>query len=699
MLERSSPTGERPPAPNREDDRSLTSPILAAVLATIALRALVALSRIDELELERYGGSLAWALIHGVPLDGGALPIIPHLRGSAVFGLLCVPLLWLFGPTLGAVKALAVAWSALGAGSVTLVAGRALGRRAAWVAGLGLALAPPSFQMVDVLALGSHADTLPLIAVPLALILSDRYTPQGGTTSRGYLAIGAALGLGFFFSMQLIVAAPALLLAWWARDPRFFLRTRIALSAAAAAPALAMIPVLTRSATLVNKPLEERFAEGGLAGSLLKFLRGLSHDLPASWLFGAQGLPAATVAVGLVLLLCTGLVLGAVLRSRPWRGERRTAGEALRLFALGHLVLLMGAYAVSDFEVNLGASGDGMGSRYFMPLLPALLWLLADGLQLLGDRRPRLAHGCLAACAISGAAGTWSLVDLEVARRQPPVLATEFSQFEAHLAAREDTDPLSQLELLDRIEPDWGEFRALAHVGAFRPPGRLLGGKLRSAVAATLTQPPRLRPFTLAALGAAATGEALLPYQGRFASELPLDWEGPLTEQLQEVHTITTAQLDDAALRWFLRGVGRRLSTLQGSAVITAFNRGHAPPEATARAVFRALARLPPEASAALVEGLGFQFGLRLTRYERGARTTLEAIDELPDAQRARWLVALGWGFRMRFVEADFDPGGHFSIAELFKDADWAFVATGLQWSAESPDRAPDGRFLPSTRR
>ena len=98
------------------------------------VRVLVALSRTDELELELYAGSLAWALLEGMPLDTTQLPIIVHLRGSVLFGLLAVPLFAVWGPCLAAVKAIAVGWSMATAAVLIGLARRFLGARAAWSA-------------------------------------------------------------------------------------------------------------------------------------------------------------------------------------------------------------------------------------------------------------------------------------------------------------------------------------------------------------------------------------------------------------------------------------------------------------------------------------------------------------------------------------------------------------------------------------
>jgi 4-amino-4-deoxy-L-arabinose transferase-like glycosyltransferase len=683
-----SPGASEPPTPPPPAERGLLWPVLGAVVVTLLVRALVALSRLDELELERYGGSIAWLLLHGQPLEPTQLPIIPHLRGSFVFGLLTVPALLLLGPTLIAVKSVALLWSALSAGLLAAVAGRAFGRPAAWFAGLWLALAPPAFQRVDVLALGSHADTLPLLLAPLLLLLGPGIDAERGTSRRSYLALGTLLGFGLFFSMQLWVAMPALLAAWWVRDRRFALRPGVLLAALAAAPWLALIPVLTPKATLVNKPLAERFAEGGLGAMLGKFWRAVTSDLPRSWLFAESGVAFGTYVLGLA---CLGALLSTLWRL-PWkplrpRGGRWSGADTVRLFCLLHLLGLFGAYASSDFNVNLRATADGMGSRYFLPLLPALALLLCSALVALrGGRGRRLAVPAQALLLGTGLLGLWPLLDPRLGLEQPPVQAAELYLALDHLHHAAGPDLAARLALIDELDPHWGVLRALAYDQLFVEREQWSREELIAELQRAAAGPAALQPFRFAALGIVSTDAIYdqLAIASRPGSEI--------RERLLEHGRTAIELLDGEAEGWFLRGYGRQLTASQSAGVMPAINElGGSAAESVAQG-FRLVTELPPEVRPTVMQGMGFQVGLRATVYERVQRELLNGAALLPRELQEHYFLGFAWGFRLRFLEPSFDPAARLSIRELVPEHGREAFERGLRWSGPPPAHRPAPR-------
>ena len=204
---------EKPAAPKR------SRWVLLAVLATVFVaRLLLAMSRMDEVELEIYSGSLATAILAGLPLDATELPIIVHLRGSYIVGLLLVPLFWLFGSTLWALKVLAIGWSLATAAVLVVLLDRVLGWRAALAGGLVYAFLPPSFVVVDIMILGSHGETILFILLALLFLVTRRRSLL--LDRWGSFVFGASIGVGFLFSMQFLPAIPALILAWWAFEAR-----------------------------------------------------------------------------------------------------------------------------------------------------------------------------------------------------------------------------------------------------------------------------------------------------------------------------------------------------------------------------------------------------------------------------------------------------------------------------------------------
>ena len=81
---------------------------------------------------------------------------------------------------------------AFSAATAALLAGlmeRHVSRRAGLATAALLALLPPSYQAVDVLALGSHGDSVLFTALALAILLAGRGAPMG-------LGRALAFGLG-----------------------------------------------------------------------------------------------------------------------------------------------------------------------------------------------------------------------------------------------------------------------------------------------------------------------------------------------------------------------------------------------------------------------------------------------------------------------------------------------------------------------
>ncbi|QDU67260.1 hypothetical protein [Engelhardtia mirabilis] len=670
-----------PASPPSPDDSKATGPAspddsrpifwltAGAVLLTVVVRGLVAWSRLDEVELERYSATFAWALLNGVELNPERLPIIAHLRGSVVFGLLLVPLLAVGGPTLVMVKTLAVGFSGLSAGLVAYLSGRHLGLLAGITAALLLAFGPPAFQMVDVLALGSHADTIPFVLAPLAVILAGR--PGTPLSTKAHLALGLLIGAGLFFSMQVWVAAPAVAAAWWCRDRRFLLNWRLALAALTAAPLIALIPVVTRSATVVNKPMASRFEDGGPLAMAGKLAEAVTVDLPGSWLYVQFG---ASWAGWLLTLACAAAGLYALI-GFPWskllpRRPHPSTDQALVLYSLLHVAALLGAYSITDFRVNIDAWLDGMGSRYFFPILPALLFLVANLVRSL----PRAAAiGTTCVLSVGGIAGVAPLIHLGVGSSQPPILATEFGLFLDHLAYSEPDDLDRRLALVDRVDPDWAEVRPMMHIETFAPPERVTPASLPKLLAHVARHSPEVAEFELCVIGFYGTQGA--------AENGPSAAMKDVGKRISDFLVSSVELMEPRDAIWFLRGAGRQLTQQQG-AYLKRLEVGRPDLDAAlaARAGFEFVTKLPAPMRMSIVEGMGCQLGRRATPYERLLFTILECSDSLPPQLYERYFVAFGWGVRTRFVEASFDPDVHLTLESILPAKALAPYRVGLAW-------------------
>lgn len=483
--------------------------LLLACLVTVAARTLLAMSRMDEVELEVYSGSIASAILGGMPLDPTQLPIIVHLRGSYLVGLLLVPLFAVFGASLWVLKATAIAWTAATVALWVLVLQRTYGSVAALVGGLVYAFLPPSFQMVDVTLLGSHGETILFIMAALWFLVSREFSLLGNRKC-GF-AFGALMGAGLLFSMQFLAVIPALIIAWWAHEARL---ARSAPSASSAARRSALkdsvlfgLPLLlgaalylkkvgpnlelamwwqfalvglgftalgctlrrlrvltilgglfvvsapmayiTRSTVVVNQRIEDRLLPEGTLGCLAKFWDAITATFPQTWLFQDFGGP-----------LARGLFAAAVLVGLAYTLRRAARCEALPLFLLFQPLFFFCLYAATNLELRVDAPLDGMGSRYVMPVLACVSGWIAIAAHDLWAQRKRALGVCVAATpCCAGLLGLWPLLEPSAAFRQPPARGDRLHFFSAHFAYAGGDKLLDRMRWVATLDPQWAAFR------------------------------------------------------------------------------------------------------------------------------------------------------------------------------------------------------------------------------------------------
>jgi len=605
------------------------SPAWVGFAVVVLVRALVAASRLDELGFQRYTGNIAWALLNGLPLEPTELPLIPHNRGSMVVGFLAVPLLALLGPTLLALKVLAVGLAGATAALFVHLLDRRVGRVAAW-AGVALyALLPPAFQMVDVLPLGSHVDTilLTLAAVLVLTGVTDAREPRPLLA----LAWGLLCGFGLFFTMHFALVIPALAgialvhrLRRAAHGERLRDVLRVGLPFAAGvvlavAPSFAFLPESRDATEVIRVPLGERILPEGAAHVPVKLAAVLFVQWPATWLFDDNGGAWARLAFGL------GLLPGLLLTLRRLR-----RAEPFLLFALVYPALLLGAMGVTNFQLKLENTASGMGGRFLMPALPFLAAWVAIGAQALAERgRRALAGASVAAPLAAGLVGTVALIDLRVPAGQPPVRGTDFAFFKRHIERAGGDDPAARLAWIERLDPDWPALRPLSYeeVALAATSWASLDAFLADVERARAAV-PELRPSLLVQLGRwLSRDEALVPQLLR-----------------------RTDELDREAAAWLFRGLGKGW---MGGHVWTRMARGHEPAESgrAASPVARELAGLPDVARGPVAEGMGFWLGLRVTPYHLLGLTALRELVSLPPALARPLFFGMGEGYRARFVE------------------------------------------------
>lgn len=637
------------------------------LLLTLAVRLAVLSGRADELQLDRYGGTLAQAYLVGLPLDPTGLPVIPHLRGSYLFGLLLVPLTALFGPTLITLKLVALLWTSLTLWVLVRVADLALGRGAALWTGLLYAFGPPALQMVDLLALGSHADTLLPILWPLSWLLARGWKRPFRAWEAWFF--GVTIGFGLFFSMQCWVALPALLAVWLRIDPTPWRGLRALWVLIGALPLAALVPVVTKSATIVNRPIEGRFLPKGYGGAVDKLWAVLSEELRRSWLFDNHW-PAAVGWVLFLVLLAGALLALRALFEREARDESPATSvpggrSLLATFGWLHCGALFGAYAISDFQVNLNATFDGMGSRYLFPVWPSLVFLALVGF---GFGRPASQRGGLRAplfaALAAGLLGVVGLIDPASDGRITTQLSHEPYASPWHFQYAEPTDLNARWTWVERMDADWADVRSQTYARCFFDERH--GEQLKAAAA---ERGGTNRPEILARALLVATKRAVKELEpgpatahaigsgSEVVAKLVLESQG----ELDLLHT----KLEPFALQAenvlgpelgasFLRGMGQNL---HAAFAVTArrFDDGKVGEQAVER-FLGAIVALPDAGREQVLAGLGFKLGLRFSRFARPSRLTLEGYHRLPVPLREVIAYWAGRGYRVRFLESAYEP-------------------------------------------
>jgi hypothetical protein len=639
---------------NASPDRGMRAPVLVACAATLAVRALVAMSRADEVELEVYSGSIAEALLAGMPLDLEQLPVISHARGSVVLGVLAAPLFALLGPRLLALKLLALALGTAKVGLLTALIARAAGRSAAWFAAGLLALLPPAFQMVDVIALGSHADSLLFTLGGLWLLAApDRHARRGPLSWRRALAAGALAGCGVFFSLQCALALPALALAWGLADRRFALRPAswlFPLAAAACAAPMLLFMGGGQATAVVGRDLEERFDLGGLAAKLGALM---ASDLRRAWLFEHFGGAWAGWLYAAALVAALALV---------W--PRLARGEPLPWFLIAYPLLVLVVYSATDFQLNLDTWQDGMGSRYFMPVVPCLAALIAIAA---GDlvHSPWIPAGyALAGAALAaGAAGLAPLLRPWVGIEQPPVRGAQIYNFHGQIEHAAGDDLAARLTWVERLDSDWTELRPLAYDATFLArrewPDQ---AAFRVDLAALADCPAPVRPYAAAALGYAGLAAS--------AGRKPI-------ESLEQILALA-GELDGELRPWFLRGAGRAWTLVIVQARPRGGRENDGSREGASAPLVAAIRRVPDAARADFLAGLGFQLGFRMTPYEPALLEAAAELAVLPEEWLERIFEGAGRGYRFRFLEERYAIPARLQVEPLLPAGARAAFRRGL---------------------
>jgi hypothetical protein len=581
---------------------------VAGGLAVLLARLPVALAHQDTwYPFEVHAGTIACALLDGIELELATLPIVPHVRGSVLFGVLLVPLYALLGISSLTLKLLPVLWHAASVGLLVGLLDRYVARRAALCAGLLFVAAPPMLQKLSTLALASHLESaLPWFLCWGAYLAWDR----DGVTRGRALRFGAALGFAAFFHLQALLPALLLLGQLALRERRRLLsRTGLWLCAGAAvcaAPAFLFdsgAVTLLLSGVFTQAPAAAAAQAG--EGRLAKLAGLCIGDLAAALEFAGPAWPGA------LALLALGLgALGAVAALRRWP---QTA-----VFPLNALLVAV-LYTVSELQVT-AEIGAGATNRHLAPLVVALLVCTA-----VGAARARVGLLPVALCAAVGAMGYASVVrGGESARQRQRGECYEW--FLRPLLRAAEGDAHAFALLLERVDRGDARFRSLRF--AWDEP------EAQAQAEALLAGPPE----ELAASDAELDEAALLRWTSRGRA---------LAQRIDSLARASGAGALDAlaprAREALLHGVGL---ALQPPRAVGGLQRVR---EFVALLGER-LAALAPDDARALAEGYGMQLGQVYEPYNRNLGEVLALHADLDPRFGAHFARGLGWGLRQRLL-------------------------------------------------
>lgn len=362
------------------------------IVACLAMRLAVLLTGSGALIFdffdEGHRGTIANGLIEGWPFALWEYQWNPYDGGALVIGLLAVPLFWLLGPTLFALKLVPLGFSLATLALSLRLFRQYFGDRVALLVGVLFMVPPPVFTELTLSATESHAESL--VFTILLFWWLYRFLEQG--RRRDLFLVGLTAGFGFWFTPIILSTFLTCLASWAMLDRRTFVSRR--LWVVAAAFAMGMLPWFAYNAThgwpavgfLIGvSPLGTGvwWAEPARIGArLIELLTMLPQIFRFRRVLGIPG-ELLTWAYGIGAILLIG---GFLITHRRRLTERRLL--PLLLFPLIHLL----CYAASRFPIRPVESPPIFDEfRYFAPLYFATFCWMAVALDALRRSGPWLA--------------------------------------------------------------------------------------------------------------------------------------------------------------------------------------------------------------------------------------------------------------------------------------------------------------------
>ncbi len=610
-------------------------------LAVLLARLPVLLAHRDTwYPFEVHAGTIARALLDRIDVDVPALPIVPHARGSVLFGLLLAPVYAVFGASSITMKLLPVVWHATTAVLLVGLLDRHFSRRAAWSGGVLLLFAPPMIAKLSTLGLASHLESALPVLLTFAAYLA--WTRHGPTLGRAF-AFGAAVGFAGFFHLQALL--PALLLSAMLALRHLRDRRRPEarhLAALAGGAALFAAPSFLFDGGGVALLLSGVFTKGGPAegaaaaatdGRLAKLSGLFTGDLATALEFGGTSPPVGDW-LGTLFVLGLGLgTLGGLLALR--RGVRGA------LFFPLHAAMVAVLYTVSELTV-VEEVGTGATNRHLAPMVLALLAFTA-----IGAARSRWGLVPVVLLSAAGAASLPAVVRGDAASRTTG-RGECYEWFTRHLHRTVAGDADALARLLARIDRGDARFRTLRFrfvaPAVAKEAGRLLG-ETGDADDAPADAPELFRATAV----------------GRFLSSRRDALTGAARSGRID-------RLEPVVREALLHGVGLGL---EAPRAVAGLDRVRRFVERSARL----LRSLPADHARAVAEGYGMQLGLVYDPYNPNLGALVEVHAAFDPSIGAPFVRGLAWGIRQRFLRPPSAiPAGLDVVTRIDPRVEGAFV-------------------------
>ncbi len=202
---------------SRGEPRAPWTLVLVAVLGLWAARGVLVLSQADVFGYEEFAkAALGRALLDDLGVEHYRLAYHYYELGGFLFSHLDALCFMLIGPSLLALKIVALAWQTALLVVVLLLAHRAFGSRGATLSALMFVLAPESLQKLSLLALGIHFESILFHA--WILLQAGRIAVDASARKRDFAVLGLACGLGLSMDLTTLAAClcAALTVVAWA---------------------------------------------------------------------------------------------------------------------------------------------------------------------------------------------------------------------------------------------------------------------------------------------------------------------------------------------------------------------------------------------------------------------------------------------------------------------------------------------------